>query len=685
MYPTLGNMNPQEPRLESWKEIGAYLQRDATTARRWEKEEGLPVHRQTHKRRSSVYAYPSEIDAWRAGRKVVPEPTPRPLWKIPAFAVTMLLCLVMVGNGVRPVAAQSASPATRQIWLSASGDEVDVNRPSADGRYVCFTDWGTGNINLRDLTTGTSRRLTTTGGLSQGGSGDYGYVCAISPDNRQAAYFWQRGRGKEHKSELRTVSLTGGEPRTVPNFSDYAEPQGWTPDSKHVLVVRNLEGGTSQIALVSVQDGSVQTLKSFPWTKVRASLSPDGRYIAYHTPADAKTQARDIFVLALDGSRENAVVQHPADDSFPFWSPDSSRIIFLSDRTGTPSLWSVPVKDGKAMGPPELVKAEFGESTLLGITRNGALYYSPLVGFRRNVYSANLDANMNVSGAPELTVQGYLNSNTGPSLSPDSQYLAYYSARPGRLYLVIRTLKSGEEREIPLSKGFEELLIFGAAPQWFPDGRSVLAVSRESERAGFGFYRVDLGSGKIELLHRTSRTAGTQSVLLSPEGKSIYHMEQAPGVFRYDLDTKSETELKLAAVPDRLALSPDGRQLAFIGRVRGPENEELSVRVMPTAGGNVREVFHTPQGSILSTLTWSPDQRYFILARVGSDAYGTTILSRIPVDGGPPEPMGISMPARILSPQLSPDGRKIFFSVWERAPEELWALENFLPKPAGSR
>jgi len=34
-----------EARLESWKEIGAYLQRNAVTARRWEKEEGLPVHR----------------------------------------------------------------------------------------------------------------------------------------------------------------------------------------------------------------------------------------------------------------------------------------------------------------------------------------------------------------------------------------------------------------------------------------------------------------------------------------------------------------------------------------------------------------------------------------------------------------------------------------------------------------
>ena len=481
-------MSAKEPgRLESWKEIGEYLQRDVRTLGRWEKDEGLPIHRNNHKSRSSVYAYKSEIDAWRAGRKTVPEPVARPLWKIPAFALTMLLCLVMVGNGVRPVAAQSGSQAAKQIWLSAPGDEVDVNRPSADGRYLCFTDWGTGNINVRDLTTGTGRRLTTTGGLFEGGSGDYGYVCVISPDNRQAAYFWFHG--KDRKNELRTISLTGGEPRTIPNFSDYAEAQGWTADGKQLLVMRNVEGGTGQLALVSVQDGTVQPLKSFPWTKVRASLSPDGRFVAYHTPADAKTQARDIFVLAMDGSSETAVVQHTADDSFPCWSPDGSRIIFLSDRTGNPSLWSVPVKNGKATGPAELVKAEMGESALLGITRNGALYYSPSVGFRRNVYSANLDANMKVSSPPEIAVQGFLNSNTGPSLSRDGEYLAYYSERPGRLYLVIRTVRSGEEREIPLGRGFEELLIFGAAPQWFPDGRSLLAVSRESDRGGFGFYR----------------------------------------------------------------------------------------------------------------------------------------------------------------------------------------------------
>ena len=48
--------SPPEDRLDSWKEIAAYLNRDVTTAQRWEKREGMPVHRHIHDKRGSVYA-----------------------------------------------------------------------------------------------------------------------------------------------------------------------------------------------------------------------------------------------------------------------------------------------------------------------------------------------------------------------------------------------------------------------------------------------------------------------------------------------------------------------------------------------------------------------------------------------------------------------------------------------------
>ena len=90
---TTDHMNPgssAETPLESWKEIAAYLQKNNATVRRWEKEEGLPVHRHSHNTRSSVYAYPSEIDAWRTTRKVPSEPQvpTKPCWRPVAMGVT---------------------------------------------------------------------------------------------------------------------------------------------------------------------------------------------------------------------------------------------------------------------------------------------------------------------------------------------------------------------------------------------------------------------------------------------------------------------------------------------------------------------------------------------------------------------------------------------------------------------
>ncbi|HET9157408.1 MAG TPA: hypothetical protein VFN91_12115, partial [Myxococcaceae bacterium] len=51
-------------RLDSWKEIAGYLRRDVTTVQRWEKREGMPVHRHQHDRIGSVYAFRSELEAW---------------------------------------------------------------------------------------------------------------------------------------------------------------------------------------------------------------------------------------------------------------------------------------------------------------------------------------------------------------------------------------------------------------------------------------------------------------------------------------------------------------------------------------------------------------------------------------------------------------------------------------------
>lgn len=69
--------SPPEPRpveaptdrLDSWKDIATYLERDVRTVQRWEQREAMPVHRHLHDKLGSIYAFRSELDAWRRSRQ----------------------------------------------------------------------------------------------------------------------------------------------------------------------------------------------------------------------------------------------------------------------------------------------------------------------------------------------------------------------------------------------------------------------------------------------------------------------------------------------------------------------------------------------------------------------------------------------------------------------------------------
>jgi tetratricopeptide (TPR) repeat protein len=56
--------------------VAAYLNRDVSTVRRWERREGLPIHRLRHESRDSIFADTAEIDAWLQGRNRVQHGAP---------------------------------------------------------------------------------------------------------------------------------------------------------------------------------------------------------------------------------------------------------------------------------------------------------------------------------------------------------------------------------------------------------------------------------------------------------------------------------------------------------------------------------------------------------------------------------------------------------------------------------
>lgn len=65
-----------QTRLDSWKEVARYLGRDPRTVMRWERERQLPVHRMPGAKRSMVFAYVDELDAWLARTAGAPTQEP---------------------------------------------------------------------------------------------------------------------------------------------------------------------------------------------------------------------------------------------------------------------------------------------------------------------------------------------------------------------------------------------------------------------------------------------------------------------------------------------------------------------------------------------------------------------------------------------------------------------------------
>jgi hypothetical protein len=66
-----GNNAGARDRLDSWKEIAAYLRRSVRSVQRWERTEGLPVLRHRHTKGATVYAYRAEVDQWLGEARTV--------------------------------------------------------------------------------------------------------------------------------------------------------------------------------------------------------------------------------------------------------------------------------------------------------------------------------------------------------------------------------------------------------------------------------------------------------------------------------------------------------------------------------------------------------------------------------------------------------------------------------------
>jgi Tol biopolymer transport system component len=567
---------------------------------------------------------------------------------------------------------------TRRVW---EGPGVDIEGwVSADGRWLSFVDWQTGGeLAVRDLETGTNRRLTHTAG----GETDWALQSRISPDGRQVAYTWYNSKGL---FDLRLVGLDGSGPRVLQTVGakGYICPMAWSPDGGYVLFVGDYEGRS--IGLVSVADGSVRVLKTLgSGTPEGVSFSPDGRYIAYDLPQQEGATKRDVFLLAIDGKRESTLIQHPANDMHPVWAPDGTWILFASDRTGSLGLWGIPVADGTPRGSAQPVKPDVGEVFYpLGFSKDGRFHYGLQVGMT-DVYVVPVDFQSGkLLAEPKKATERYVGSNTGPEWSPDGRYLAYVSSRgrswrQGSLAVCIKSLDTGEERDLTPD------LSYYMRPRWSPDGRSILLVGFDRQSRA-GLFRMDVATGVVTPLVQSEVDVFPPSVEWARGGKAVVYRRQQPGttgqsIVVHDLESGREEEVYRAPAGSSVqgfALSPDGLQVAF--RSYDEATKVAALKVVSITGGAPRELLRADKDEIPGGTpgAWSPDGSQILFTRARTK--GELGLWRVPAQGGEAQEVGLTMES-LREMRVHPDGKRIAFATGQVYAPEVWVMEN-IPAPA---
>lgn len=578
--------------------------------------------------------------------------------------------------------------AIRQVW---TGPDVDNSGSvSADGEYLTFNDWSSGNLMIRNLKTNEIKQLTVEGTWKD--PNQYVFYSLISPDGKQVAYSLYKYNGS---CDLKLVKLGNQTPVILCSEMEDITPGLWFSNGNKIIVQKyDISKKIWDLSLINIASGEVKSLikkelapGSGPqFLPVLLSLSFDEKYIAFDFPDPAENGKYDIFILSVDSKTELPLVEHPANDRLLGWLPGKSELMFTSDRSGTTDVWVVNTSGNKTFGEPQCILTNIGDIHPRGFTRNGALYFS-MVSFLDESFIVPFDNDSGkISSIARKSLPGLI---TDVCWLPDRESLICIQniLKPDKSWSNVLNLlnsRTGEARTLAGNLNIEGQFRLS------PDGRSVLVLARDKRRSGDkdakkGIYSIDLVSGLPVEIKVKNDVLMSWSAEWDKEGINIYYTINNL-ILKHNIDSGEEMIIytgKRLNVPI-LTRSYDGNSLLFDDLTNiDEEGSGLSnLLKIPETGGEalIMYTYKSNQNWRFKRFALSPEGKYIYFSAL--DSASKSILYRIPAAGGTPEII-LQVPKDFLFAGISihPEGKQIALSVTKPG-IEIRVIENLGRKVA---
>lgn len=638
--------------LESWKEIAKYVDRGVRTVQRWEKLEGMPVHRHTHEKRASAYAYKSEIDAWWDSRRAELEPSSpsrstararsKVLRKRAGWIAAGLLSAVLFTAAFLIPTAEPVIEAPRLRtplpFTTLPGSEYFPSF-SPDGNHVAFSWHPPGqahDIYVKAIGSERPQKITDNFKDDLGPS--------WSPDGRWIAFL----RGDRTRNPVRDVlivpAMGGAERKLGETQPDWGPFLAWTPDAGGVIYSHCRPPEPCALKLVRLDSLEEQQLTRPPLSPggdTAPAVSSDGRRLLFVRRSGGHT-AR-IFLQRMNAAGSPVSEPEPitrADEfaTAPAWAADGRAFFYMTGEVGVSMiLWRR--EPSQAATPLQL--ATLGSTFFEpGISVHGDRLVAVERSLDSNVHKVDLKSGEVATKSLRLTSSNRM--DTFPHYSPDGRKIAFDSTRYGGSDIfvmnedgsaVFQLTSFGRERArcpswspdgkqiaftagavkgdihvIPSGGGTARLLVGGAAddslPSWSPDGQSVYFTSDRSGQSEI--WAISARGG--EAVQLTSQ--GGYRPIAGADGRFVYYTKHDFGaphgapLWRVAVDGTSEEPVFESPVflPENFAVS--GSRI-FYSTVDN-ERRVRSIRVFDLESGDDREVAEAGS-AIQAGLSVAPD------------------------------------------------------------------------------